>query len=88
MKPSILVMDEPTSDLDPHNRRKLINLINGINVTKIIVSHDLDFIMDTCSRTIVLSGGRVAADGESKSILCDQSLLEKNGLELPLRLQK
>jgi cobalt/nickel transport system ATP-binding protein len=88
MEPAVLVMDEPTSDLDPKNRRRLINLLNGLSMTKILVSHDLDFIWDTCSRTILLYRGRVMKDGPCQKTLSDKFLLESNGLELPLRLQK
>ncbi|HCE46985.1 MAG TPA: cobalt ABC transporter ATP-binding protein [Lentisphaeria bacterium] len=87
MKPSVIVVDEPTSDLDPRNRRKLIHLINSLKATCITVSHDLDFIWDTCGRVIVISAGKVAADGRTEEILRDRTLLESNGLELPIRLQ-
>lgn len=88
MTPSIIVLDEPTSDLDPRNRRKLINLVNGFESTCITVSHDLDFIWDTCRKIILLSAGKIAAEGKTEEILSDKTLLEKNGLELPIRLQK
>jgi cobalt/nickel transport system ATP-binding protein len=87
MNPELIVMDEPTSDLDPKNRRKLINLINGLAITKITVSHDLDFIWDTCQRVCIMNRGRIAADGPTKEILSNRALLESNNLELPLRLQ-
>jgi len=87
MNPDVLLMDEPTSALDPYNRRVIINTISALNKTKIITSHDLDMIMDTCSRVILLSGGRIAADGPARDILSDRALLEANRMELPLRLQ-
>jgi len=87
MSPQVLVLDEPTSDLDPKNRRKLINLLNGFSMTRIVVSHDLDFIWDTCGRTVLLADGKVVADGKTKELLRRRELLEANGLELPLRLQ-
>jgi len=87
MKPELLVMDEPTSDLDPRNRRMLIGLVNGLHVTKLTVSHDLDFIWETCQRVCIMNKGKIIADGPTKDILSDQGLLEANGLELPLRLQ-
>jgi len=87
MKPDLLVFDEPTSDLDPKNRRKLIELLKRINSAKIIISHDLDFIWDTCKRTILIDNGRVSADGETRIILSNEELLQSSGLELPLRLQ-
>jgi cobalt/nickel transport system ATP-binding protein len=88
MNPEVLVMDEPTADLDPKNRRKLINLVNGLGITKITVSHDLDFIWDTCQRVCIMNQGRITADGPAKEILSNKALLEANSLELPLRLQR
>jgi cobalt/nickel transport system ATP-binding protein len=87
MNPPVLVMDEPTSDLDPRNRRKLINLVGNLQATTITVSHDLDFIWDTCNRVFVMADGRISAQGPVKEILSNRKLLEEHGLELPLRLQ-
>ncbi|NTV05641.1 MAG: ATP-binding cassette domain-containing protein [Chlorobiaceae bacterium] len=87
MKPDVIVMDEPTADLDPKNRRKLINLVNRLATTKITVSHDLDFIWDTCQRVCIMNKGRIIADGQTREILGNRELLEANSLELPLRLQ-
>jgi len=87
MQPTVLVMDEPTSDLDLRNRRKLINLVNTLQATKITVSHDLDFIWDTCDRVYIMAEGRITAHGATREILSNRELLEANGLELPLRLQ-
>ena len=87
MDPEAILMDEPTSALDPYNRRIVINMIRDLPQTKIITSHDLDMIMDTCSRVILIADGRVAADGPAEVILRDKELLEANHLELPLRLQ-
>ena len=88
MDPSILIMDEPTSALDPKARRKLINLLNSFDYTKIIASHDLDMILDTCERTIVLKNGEIVADGDTHNILLDRDLMEECDLELPLSCQK
>lgn len=88
MKPDVLIMDEPTSGLDPKARRKVIALMGGIECTKIITSHDLDMVLETCSRTLIVKGGQIAADGPAREILCDGALLERCGLELPLSLQK
>lgn len=85
MTPDIILMDEPSVALDPKNRRNLIQILNGFGHLKIIASHDLDFIMDTCSRVILMNGGRVIKDGPAGEILTDKELLENNGLELPLR---
>ena len=87
MRPEAVLMDEPTSALDPYNRRVVIDIIRGLPQTKLITSHDLDMILDTCDRVILLSGGQIAADGPAGAILRDQELLEKHRLELPLRLQ-
>jgi cobalt/nickel transport system ATP-binding protein len=87
MNPGVLVMDEPTSDLDPRNRRKLIGLIGSLQATKITVSHDLDFIWESCAEVCIMNEGRIVAHGATREILSDRALLEKNGLELPLRLQ-
>ncbi|MCQ2420978.1 MAG: energy-coupling factor ABC transporter ATP-binding protein [Clostridia bacterium] len=84
MEPDVLLMDEPTSALDPYNRRMVINTINALPKTKIITSHDLDMILDTCRRVILLSGGEIAADGPAEEILRDRPLLEANRMELPL----
>ena len=88
MKPDVIVMDEPTSDLDPRNRRKLINLVNALSATRITVSHDLDFIFETCKLVALMSTGKIVAYGKTDEILSNQILLESNGLELPLKLQK
>lgn len=88
MEPEAILMDEPTSALDPYNRRVVINTIRKLPQTKIITSHDLDMIMDTCSRVMLLSNGRIAADGDAEEILSSKELLEANHMELPLSLQK
>jgi len=88
MQPDILVMDEPASSLDPRGRRQLIHLLRDFRHTKIIASHDLDFILDVCERCIVIKEGRVMADGRTGEILSDRTLLEANHLELPLSMQK
>jgi len=85
MKPKIVLMDEPTSALDPYNRRKVIEIINSLNYTKLIASHDLDMILDTCDKVILLGKNGIAASGYSKDILMQKDLLEANRLELPLR---
>jgi len=87
MQPDILVMDEPASSLDPRSRRYLINLLKEFRHTKIVASHDLDFILDVCRRCIVIKNGRVMADGKTEEILSNKELLKDNNLELPLSLQ-
>jgi cobalt/nickel transport system ATP-binding protein len=88
MQPQIIVMDEPTSDLDPRHRRQLVHLVKSLDTTRITVSHDLDYIWETANRVVVMSEGKIVADGPTKEILTSQTLLESNGLELPLRLQR
>lgn len=87
MKPEAMLLDEPSSSLDPYNRRKLIGILNSLDVTKVIASHDLDLVLDTCEKVILINEGRVIADGDAGEILRDRELLEKNRLELPFRLQ-
>ena len=87
MEPEAILMDEPTAALDPYNRRLVIRIIQSLSQTKLITSHDLDMIRDTCSRVILLSGGQIAADGAAETILRDRTLLEANRMELPLSLQ-
>lgn len=84
MEPEILALDEPSSNLDPHARRELMNLLKRLPATKIIAGHDLDFILETCERVILLEGGRIVADGPAGEILSDKDLLESHRLELPL----
>lgn len=88
MEPEMVVMDEPSTALDPCNRRTVINTINRLPQTKLIASHDLDMILDTCQRVILLSHGRIAADGDTDTILRDKELLEANRMELPFCLQR
>lgn len=87
MEPETILMDEPSTALDPVNRRIVINTINQLPQTKLIASHDLDLILDTCQRVILLSHGRIVADGDAETILRDKSLLEANRMELPFCLQ-
>ena len=86
MQPEMILMDEPTAALDPYNRRIVINTIRELPQTKLITSHDLDMILDTCDRVILLSGGKIAADGPAQEILRDKELLESNRMELPFCL--
>ena len=88
MNPEILIFDEPTVTLDPKNRRRFIEILNSLKTTKIVTSHDLDLIYDTCDRTILVAEGKIVKDGRTKEILENKELLENNGLELPLSLIK
>ncbi len=88
MTPDIILMDEPSVALDPRNRRNLIRILNSFSHLKIIASHDLDFILDTCQRTILMADGRIICDGKTSDILSNEELLEANGLELPLSMYR
>ena len=88
MQPEVILMDEPTIALDPKNRRNLIRILNELPQTKLIASHDLDMIYDTCDRVILMDQGEVVADRRTEEILTDQKLLEEHGLELPLCMQR
>lgn len=87
MEPDILLMDEPSSALDPKSRRRLINLLNDFKHTKVIATHDLDMVLDVCQRTIVIGNGQVLADGPTVELLKDGKLLNECGLEKPFSLQ-
>ena len=87
MDPEVILMDEPSTALDPMNRRTLINTIKQLPQTKIIASHDLDMILETCNRVILLNHGEIIADGKTKELLTNRKLLEANRMELPLCLQ-
>jgi cobalt/nickel transport system ATP-binding protein len=87
MTPDILVLDEPTSGLDPFARRQLMGLLREFRHTKIFTSHDLDMVLDLCERTIVLHEGEIRADGPTREIFRDESLLAACRLEKPLAMQ-
>lgn len=83
MKPEILVMDEPSSNLDPAARRELAEIITSLNITLLLVTHDLPFAYELCQRAVILSAGVVAADDEISRVLSNKQLLTANRLELP-----
>lgn len=87
MRPEVVLMDEPSIALDPYNRRTLIHTLNEMPETKLIASHDLDMILETCDRVILLSPAGIEADGAAEEILRNRELLESCRLELPLCLQ-
>ena len=86
MNLELLVLDEPTSNLDPRARRHLIKLLTGFRVTKIVAGHDLEMILDICHRVVLLDKGKIITNGEPKEILSDKSLMETHGLEIPLSI--
>lgn len=84
MWPRLLIMDEPTSDLDIRYRRRLIKLLVSMTgKTLLIASHDLEFVIETCSRVLLLEGGSIQADGEPAEVMGDEYLMERHGLEVP-----
>jgi cobalt/nickel transport system ATP-binding protein len=87
MSPDVLVMDEPTSGLDPQARRQLLRLLAGFSHTRIFTTHDLDMVLELCTRTIVLCDGAVMADGPTRQVLSDDALLERCRLERPYSMQ-
>jgi energy-coupling factor transporter ATP-binding protein EcfA2 len=86
-EPSVLVMDEPTANLDPRGRRRFIQLIQGLSTTTLVATHDLEMVLELCPRSIILDGGRIIADGPSVDVLADEPLLEEHGLEVPVSLR-
>ena len=83
MNPEILVMDEPSSNLDPASRRELAEIVRSLEITLLMVTHDLPFAYELCERSVILSGGVIVADKATKDLLGDVTLLEKHRLELP-----
>jgi len=79
----LLVLDEPTSDLDPRGRRELMTLLKRLPVAQLIATHDLEFVVEICPRAIVLDGGRIVADGPTLELLDDEPLMLAHGLERP-----
>jgi cobalt/nickel transport system ATP-binding protein len=87
MRPSILLLDEPSLHLDPRGRRELIGLLRGLEATKVIAAHDLEMILETCTRVLVLDGGHLVAAGAARTVLADECLMENHGLEVPYSLR-
>ena len=84
MKPEILVLDEPSSNLDPASRRELADILRSLDITMVMVTHDLPYAYELCERSVILSGGIIVADDSTHSILTNESLLKTNRLELPV----
>jgi cobalt/nickel transport system ATP-binding protein len=83
MEPEILVLDEPSSNLDPASRRELADILRALDVTVLMVTHDLPYALELCPRSVVLSGGAVVADGATYDVLTDDALMKAHRLELP-----
>jgi len=85
--PSVLVLDEPSANLDPRSRRRFIQILETLSCTKLVATHDLELVLEICQRTVLLDDGRVVAEGQSRDILGDARLMEAHGLEQPLSLK-
>ncbi len=83
MEPEILVFDEPTSNLDPASRRELTSILQGLDMTQLIVTHDLPFALELCPRAVVIDRGEIVADGPTLELLADEPLMRAHRLELP-----
>jgi cobalt/nickel transport system ATP-binding protein len=88
MRPAILLLDEPSMFLDPRGRREFIAIVRSLPGTKLIATHDLELVLDLCSRVLVLDGGKLLADGPTQKLLADPELMDRHGLEVPYRLRK
>jgi cobalt/nickel transport system ATP-binding protein len=85
IKPEILVLDEPTSNLDPASRRELIEVLRELPVTQLVATHDLPFALELCPRALVMDQGRIVAADQTADILTDDELMRRHRLELPYR---
>jgi cobalt/nickel transport system ATP-binding protein len=83
MHPEVLVLDEPSSNLDPAGRRELAEVLESLPVTVLMVTHDLPYALQLCPRSVVLDGGVVVSDGPTRELLADPELLARHRLELP-----
>jgi len=83
MDSAILVLDEPSAGLDPRARRNLISLLRQLPQTMLVASHDMRLVWELCDRTVVMDGGQIVADGATRDLLSDVSLMEEHGLEVP-----
>ncbi|MDA3936170.1 MAG: ATP-binding cassette domain-containing protein [Actinomycetota bacterium] len=83
MSPALLVLDEPTSNLDPRAKREMVALLEKLDTTLVVATHDMELAWHLCQRAVVVDGGRVVADGPSDKIMTDEQLLHQHGLELP-----
>ncbi|WP_329375756.1 energy-coupling factor ABC transporter ATP-binding protein [Streptomyces sp. NBC_01351] len=83
MEPEILVLDEPSSNLDPASRRELVNILRSLDVTVLMVTHDQPYALELCPRSVILSEGVIAADGPTGGIVADEELMARHRLELP-----
>jgi cobalt/nickel transport system ATP-binding protein len=83
MRPEILVLDEPSSNLDPASRRELADILRSLDITVLMVTHDLPYALELCPRSVILSGGVIVADGNTRDLLLNDPLMRAHRLELP-----
>jgi cobalt/nickel transport system ATP-binding protein len=83
MHPDVMLLDEPTCDLDPRGRRELRAILAGLPITRLVSSHDLEFVLQTCDRVLLLDEGGLCADGPARRVLADTALMDRHGLEVP-----
>lgn len=87
MAPRLLLLDEPSAALDLRNRRRLIELLRGMDQAMLIASHDLELVLELCPRVVLIDGGRLVADGPARSVLGDPALMARHGQETPHSLR-
>ncbi|MHB9109498.1 MAG: energy-coupling factor ABC transporter ATP-binding protein [Armatimonadota bacterium] len=87
MRPEMLLLDEPSSNLDPRSRRDLQRILAELPVTKVIATHDMEFALALCERAVILDAGRIVADGPCRALFTDAALMENHGLEVPASLR-
>ncbi len=87
MQPEILVLDEPTSNLDPASRKDLTGILDSLDVTQLLVTHDLLYALEICERSLIIDAGRIVADGPTRELLGDSGLLAEHRLGLPAGLR-
>ena len=82
-KPQLLVLDEPSSNLDPSSRRELIDILLSLDISIVLVTHDLPMALEICPRSIVVNNGKITEDGKTKELLTNNKIMKENRLELP-----
>ena len=87
LRPNVLALDEPTNDLDPRARRKLLSVLGGLDASILLATHDLELVLALCPRVVLLDAGKVMADGPADTILGDTTLMERHGMEVPLTIR-
>jgi cobalt/nickel transport system ATP-binding protein len=87
MRPEVFALDEPTDGLDPRARRRAMELLRSLDGACLIATHDLEMVLELCSRAVVMDGGQVIADGPVRDVLADEALMVAHGLEVPLSIR-